>query len=246
MDQPRIIVVDDEADLRLLIADYFGRHGFSVRTAASGAELDACLAEQAADLIMLDVNMPVEDGFSIARRIRAQDDVPIIMVTSETDMVDRVVSLEFGVDDYVTKPFDLRELRARVRSVLRRAARPISERPAAVDDASSRRQVPFGAVVLDMEAYCLIGEDGSTQALTAMEFALLEVFAANPNRVLSRDRLLDLAHSSNRDPFDRSIDIRVTRLRRKIEVDPSKPAVIKTVRGAGYMFVPVSRNGVAS
>lgn len=249
MPLPSLIVVDDEPDLCELIADYLARHGFHVRTASCGDSLDACLAQQPADLLILDVNMPGESGMAIARRIRAGSALPILMLTSETGVVDRVAALELGVDDYVMKPFDLRELRARVRTILRRtkdAVTDVAEHPAPVPDLGlaaqafvpGRHQVRFGMVLLDTQAHCLVRGDGTELALTAMEYDLLQVFAENPNRVLSRDRLLDLANRSDRDPFDRSIDIRVTRLRRKIEADPSKPAVIRTVRGTGYMFVP--------
>lgn len=235
---PRLIVVDDEPDLAELVADYLGRHGYEVRTAACGRTLDLCLGQLPADLVLLDLNMPGEDGISIARRIRAANSLPIIMLTSANEVKCRVGALDLGVDDYVSKPFDLRELRARVGAVLRRAgsAMPPMDVPTAA--APSRHRIPFGPVTLDTETHCLIRHDGTELPLTAMEYDMLQAFAGNPNRVLSRDRLLDLANRTDRDPFDRSIDIRVTRLRRKIELDPSKPAVIRTVRGTGYMFVP--------
>ncbi|MBI3515776.1 MAG: response regulator, partial [Proteobacteria bacterium] len=225
-DVPRIVVVDDEPGLRDMVAEYLTKHGMAVRGAADGAALDRCLAEVPADLVLLDVNMPGEDGFTVARRLRASADVAIIMVTAAGEVVDRVVGLEIGADDYVTKPFDLRELRARVRTVLRR---PRGGAAPATDDGAGGR-VRFGALTLDLAARRLLAPDGSERKLTAMEFDLLQVFAQNPNRVLSRDRLLDLAHHKNDAPFDRSIDIRIARLRRKIEPDPSKPQVIKTVR----------------
>lgn len=232
MDLPRLIIVDDEPDLCELIADYLGRHGFAVRTACDGAALDALLAQEPADLIILDVNMPGESGMAIAGRIRAAGGTPVLMLTSVTGVVDRVAAFDLGVDDHVAKPFDLRELRARIGAILRRS----SAVPAL--PATPAHLVRFGPVLLDIKAHRLLREDGSELALTAMEFDMLQAFAENPNRVLSRDRLLDLAHRSDRDPFDRSIDIRVTRLRRKVEDDPAKPAVIRTVRGIGYMFVP--------
>lgn len=238
MSTPNIVVVDDELDLSELVADYLGRQGFVVRTAAGGRELDACLAEQPADLLVLDVNMPFEDGISIARRIRAVSHVPIIMLTSVAAVASRVGALDLGVDDYLPKPFDLRELRARVGAVLRRAGTAPAKAPAAASVPACRHRIQFGPVSLDTQTHCLVRKDGTELALTAMEFDMLQAFAENPNRVLSRDRLLDLANRSDRDPFDRSIDIRVTRLRRKVELDPSKPAVIRTVRGTGYMFVP--------
>jgi two-component system phosphate regulon response regulator OmpR len=240
-DLPRVIIVDDEPGLREMVAEYLTKHGMAVRIADGAPALDRALAQEPAELLLLDVNMPGEDGFTVARRLRAAGDpIAIIMVTAADDVVDRVVGLEIGADDYVTKPFDLRELRARVRSVLRRG-RPAAAAPepspseAVPDDAAER--VRFGEMVLDRASRRLVAPDGSALPLTAMEYDLLDVFAQNPNRVLSRDRLLDLAHKRELEPFDRSIDIRIARLRRKIEADPAKPAVLKTVRGAGYMFV---------
>jgi two-component system phosphate regulon response regulator OmpR len=233
----RIVVVDDDAGLRDMVVEYLSRHGYAVRGAAGAAALDAALAQAPADLILLDVNMPGEDGFSIARRLRAaQVDIPIIMVTALGETVDRVVGLELGTDDYVVKPFDLRELRARIGAVLRRTARPDGD--AAPSAAAEGRLVSFGRVALDLDSRKLVRADGSADHLTAMEYDLLLAFAQNPNRVLSRDRLLELAHHREREPFDRSIDIRIARLRRKIEEEPSKPQVIKTERGGGYIFVP--------
>lgn len=236
-EQSRLIVVDDEQGLREMVAEYLGNHGFAVRTASGGAELDLQLASEPADALVLDVNMPGEDGFAIARRMRATSDVPIIMLTAAGDIVDRVVGLELGADDYLTKPFDLRELRARLRTILRRRAAAAAA-PAREPAPTTSPHVSFGLVMLDLEMRTLRRRDGAELPLTAMEFDLLQAFAANPNRVLTRDRLLDLAHRGDTDPFDRSIDIRVTRIRKKVEADPAKPVVIKTVRGAGYMFVP--------
>ena len=230
-----LIVVDDEADLCAMVAEYLEKQGYSVRAASGGGELDARLREGRPDLILLDVNMPGEDGFSIARRLRGATDIPIIMLTAADEAVDRIVGLEIGADDYITKPFDLREVRARVRSVLRRAR---GADTAALPAAAPAGRLPFGRVWLDLDARCLVRSDGEREPLTAMEFDLLAAFARNPHRVLTRDRLLDLAHYRSSEPFDRSIDIRITRIRRKIEVDPLKPQVIKTVRGAGYLYVP--------
>jgi two-component system, OmpR family, response regulator len=233
---PRLIVVDDEPELRKILSDYLGRHGFAVRAVAGAPELDACLTTEEADLLILDIAMPGEDGLSIARRIRSRSAVPILMLTAATDIVDRVVGLEVGADDYVVKPFDLRELRARVRALLRRSeilASPASLPP----QENTAKLIQFGPVMLDMDGHQLLQDDGAVIALTSMEFDLLNAFAENPNRVLTRDRLLDLAHHRGSEPFDRSIDIRIARLRRKIEPDPSKPQVIKTIHGSGYMFV---------
>lgn len=230
-----LIVVDDEAEIRGMVADYLGRDGYSVCRCASGSELDAVMGSFPADLVVLDVSMPDEDGISIARRLRASGTTPIIMLTALDDVVDRVVGLEVGADDYLTKPFDLRELRARIRAVLRRARGGAAERDSVVNRG---RSVDFGRVVLDLEARCLIESDGARTRLTSTEFDLLRTFAESPNRVMSRERLLEETCGQSHDPFDRSIDIRIARIRKKIEVDPAKPQVIRTVRGAGYMFVP--------
>jgi len=233
----QIIVVDDESGLREMVGEYLSNHGFIVRAAENGAALDALLADRAADLVLLDVNLGAEDGFAIARRLRAsRPTLPIVMLTAMGEVVDRVVGLELGADDYITKPFDLRELRARIRTVLRRAG---PSTPAATSRKSRERElVSFGLKTLDLSKRCLIDAEGQEEKLTAMEFELLRAFARNPNRVLSRDQLLDLAHQRSMDPFDRSIDIRITRIRRKIEAQPDKPEIIKTVRGSGYIFLP--------
>jgi len=232
---PRVVVVDDEPELRKILSDYLGRHGFSVRAVAGGDALDATLATEDADLLILDIAMPDEDGLSITRRIRGRSSVPILLLTAAADLVDRVVGLEVGADDYVTKPFDLRELLARIRALLRRSE--LSVRPEAAPEKPPPPLVQFGRVRLDVEARQLLQDDGEVVALTSMEFDLLNAFAQNPNRVLTRDRLLDLAHRPDAQPYDRSIDIRIARLRRKIELDPAKPEVIKTIHGTGYMYV---------
>jgi two-component system phosphate regulon response regulator OmpR len=220
----RLLVVDDDAGLRDMVGEYLSRHGFTVFAAADGAEMDRRLGEDAPDLILLDVSMPGEDGFAIARRLRAaRIDIPVIMLTAMGETIDRVVGLELGTDDYVVKPFDLRELRARIGAVLRRtgklAVRADSTHPTAAG--TPDRRIAFGKVRLDLESRRLVRADGSEQHLTAMEFDLLRAFAENPNRVLSRDRLLELAHHRDKEPFDRSIDIRIARLRRKIEEEPA-------------------------
>jgi two-component system phosphate regulon response regulator OmpR len=232
-----LAVVDDEPEIRGMLADYFGRDGYRVIECASGAELDAALACRAADLVILDVSMPGEDGISIARRLRVAGAIPIIMLTKLEDVIDRIIGIEVGADDYVTKPFDLRELRARVRAVLRRrvSAARMAARPVEVARANT---VSFGRVRLDLDGHCLIDRDGVTETLTATEFELLATFARNPNRVLSRDRLLDPGCCGDRKAFDRAVDIRVARIRKKVEFDPAKPEVIKTVWNVGYMYVP--------
>ena len=226
-----IVVVDDEAIVRETVQDYLMRHGFAVSAVDGGASLDRLMAERAVDLVLLDINMPGEDGLSIARRLRQRGPIGIIMLTANTDSVDTVVGLEIGADDYVAKPFDPRELLARVRAVLRRVT---TDAPSAMVGA----EVRMGQCMLNLESRRMFDLEGRDIPLTAMEFDLLQAFADNPNRVLTRDRLLDLAHNKEFDGYDRSIDVRITRLRRKIEADPATPQSIKTVRGAGYIFIP--------
>jgi two-component system, OmpR family, phosphate regulon response regulator OmpR len=229
----RIVVVDDEEDVRDTFAEYLTMRGYDVSTAESGEALRARVEEGPLDLVLLDLNLPGEDGLTLARFLREETEAAIIMVTAAAEPVDRVIGLELGADDYIGKPCDLRELAARVKSVLRRAGAP----PAKVPSGDNRR-LAIGTLVLDLDAHELFAEDGSPVSLTAMEFDLLSAFVEHPNRVLTRDQLLDLAHHRRWDPFDRSIDIRIARLRRKIEADPQKPQIIKTVRGSGYVFVP--------
>jgi two-component system phosphate regulon response regulator OmpR len=242
----RLVVVDDEQDLRVMIAEYLANHGYAVCGVGNGRELDAQLAHELPDLLILDVNMPGEDGFAIARRIRAQHAVPILMLTAADTVADRVVGLEIGAEDYLTKPFDLRELLARVRVILRRApqraaptapAKPSEARADPVSKVQASK-VQFGRMLLDLDAHQLVTSEGAELALTTPEFNLLAAFARHPNRVLSREQLLELAHDRAGEVLDRSIDIRIARIRRKVEQDPENPQMIKTVRGAGYIFVP--------
>ena len=192
------------------------------------------VGNQPVDVVILDLRMPGEDGLSLARYLREHSDVAIIMLTGSAEIVDRVVGLEVGADDYVGKPVDLRELLARVKAVLRRTAGTTkgAEKP----DGQALQQVRFGPCNLDLQRHKLFDSEGAEVPITAMEFRLLKVFAEHRGRILNRDQLLELAHDRGWDPFDRSIDIRISRLRKKIEVDPSKPEVIKTVRGVGYIY----------
>lgn len=228
--EPHIIVVDDEPGIRDMIAEYLGSHGFQIDTAEDAASFRKLHAARPADLVILDINMPGEDGLSLARWLRGRSKTGIIMLTAAGEVIDRIIGLEIGADDYISKPFDLRELRARIRTVLRRL-NDATPTPAEENDV-----VRFGSTFLNLPARKLYDAAGAEIALTAMEFDLLAAFARHPDRVLSRDQLLDLAHHHHWEPFDRSIDIRITRLRRKIETDPAKPEVIKTIRGAGYLF----------
>ncbi len=228
---PDLLVVDDDAELRELTEAYLSQQGFRVRTVADAQEMDMALAERRPDLLVLDLMLPGEDGLSIARRLKsAGSGVPIIMLSAQGDDVDRIVGLEIGADDYLAKPFNPRELLARIRAVLRRAAQD-----AGAEGQRALRE--FGPFVLDLDAHKL-SRDGTEVALTSGEFDLLAVLSAHPNKVLDRDRILDLLTGAERSPFDRSIDVRVTRLRSKIEPDPSRPVYIRTVWGKGYMFCP--------
>jgi two-component system phosphate regulon response regulator OmpR len=229
-----IVVVDDEPDLRETVAEYLSMHGYRVTPASGGPEMRQVIEASPADLVILDINMPGEDGLSLARHLREHTRVGIMMLTAAGAVVDRIVGLEMGADDYIAKPVDLRELLARVKSVLRRTTAATAEPEVEADP----DKVPFGRCFLNLAAHKLQEADGTEVALTSMEFDLLQAFARHPNRVLTRDQLLDLAHNRDWEPFDRSIDIRIARIRRKVEVDPAKPQAIKTMRGAGYMFVP--------
>ena len=234
----RIVVVDDEPDLRLMLEDYLTTQGLAVRTAASGAELDGLLRAEPAELVILDVNMPGEDGFAVAQRLRrAGSGVGIIMLTAAGTVASRLTGLGAGADDYVAKPFEPRELLARVRSVLRRLAPAGTTAPSQPPS----RAVAFGGFSLDLDARRLLDATGREVALTAMELDLLATFARHPNQVLSRDRLSELAHNRPLDPDDRSVDIRITRVRKKLEADPARPVIIKTVRGEGYLYDPAAR-----
>ncbi len=229
-----IVVVDDDQDVRETVAEYLRRNGFAVSEADGGAALREVMTSRPIDLALLDINMPGDDGLTLAREIRSSGEAGIIMLTANSDDLDKIVGLEVGADDYVTKPFNPRELLARVKAVLRRARSGGSP-------ATLGREVQMGKCRLNLETRRLYEADGAEVPMTAMEFDLLRTFAERPNRVLSRDQLLDLAHSKEMEAFDRSIDTRITRLRRKIEPDPSKPDCIRTVRGAGYVYNPDCR-----
>lgn len=239
MDTPaRLLVVDDDASVRAMLREYLEAHGFVIEEAAGGAQMRERLGAALPDVVLLDLRLPGEDGLALARWLREHHDVGIVMVTASGDVVDRVVGLELGADDYIAKPFDPRELLARVRSVLRRLQARTPAEPADPPAAGGARR-RFGRCEVDLDSRRLFEIGGAEVMLTAMEFDLVRVFLANPNRVLSRDQLL--THTRNREwePFDRSIDIRIGRLRRKVEPDASgEPRCIRTVRNAGYMYVP--------
>ncbi len=241
----RILVVDDDADIRELLDNYLSGYGFEVRGVADGSAMRAELATWSADLILLDLGLPGEDGLTLARELRSGSRAGIIIVTGRGQPVDRVVGLELGADDYMAKPFDLRELLARIRSVLRRI-KPDSDAAGGAragagvvpDQAPAPERYQFEGWRLDVGARSLHRPDGSAVSLTSGEFDLLMIFVREPNQVLSRDRLMELIHGRESGPFDRAIDVQVGRLRRKIEVDPAEPALIKSVRGSGYLFTP--------
>ncbi len=228
---PRILVVDDEPELRSLLAEYFGRHGLDVRQASDAAAARLLIAQSLPEVAVLDVNMPGENGLSLARWLReTHPQVGILMLTTVGEAIDRVVGLELGADDYIPKPFELRELLARLRAVHRRLhGAPIRPLPP--------QRMAFGDCQLDLEQRKLYGADGAEIEITAAEFDLLQLFARHPNRPLSRDQIMEQAHNRGWEVFDRSIDLRVMRLRRKVEKNPDKPELIKTVRNVGYVFV---------
>ena len=230
-DRPHIVVVEDEATQRHLLVEYLARQKFRVTGVDGAKPLRKLVERELPTLVLLDVGLPDEDGFTLARWLRERSArIGIIMVTAASDTVDRVVGLETGADDYIAKPFEPRELLARVKSVLRRATGAVI---------SPGPRVRMGRRVLDLDKRVLVDPINSREeSLTASEFELLEVFAKNPNRPLQRDWLLEAVARRESDAFDRAIDLRINRLRRKIEVDPSHPMAIRTVRGVGYMFVP--------
>lgn len=225
-----ILVCDDEKDVREMLSEYLARRGYQVIEAGNADELQTRLEAVAPSLILLDINMPGEDGLSVLKKLRASMDLPVIMLTAAGDVVDRIIGLELGADDYLGKPVDLRELEARIKAVLRRKS------PVAEENTESRKRFRFGKTWLDIERAQLTDETGAEVPITSMEYNLLKLFALNRGRVLNRDQILEGAHDRSWDPFDRSIDIRISRIRRKIEINPSKPAVIRTVRGIGYVY----------
>ena len=238
MGNPRVLIVEDDPSVSGMLVEYLSTHGYEVAHAGGGGAMREALERTLPDVVLLDVNLPGEDGLTLARFLRERYDVGIIMVTGAADVVDRVAGLEVGADDYVTKPFDPRELRARLKSVLRRLQARGPEAPQEPGEVAAPRRKPFGACSVDLASHRLFDAEGREVAITAMEFELLKAFVDRPNQVLSRDTLLTLTRNREWEPFDRSIDIRIARLRRKVERDPDRPQAIRTVRGAGYMYVP--------
>jgi two-component system OmpR family response regulator len=231
--EAHILVVDDDGQVRQLIGRFLRDSGYRVSGARDGREMRETLASTAIDLIILDLMLPGVSGLDLCRELRATSSVPIIMLTAKGEDTDRIVGLELGADDYLPKPFNPRELLARVRAILRRAAaKPDPDRPI------GGRLISFAGYTLDTQRREVTSPEGVVIDLSGGEYDLLLAFLEHPNRVLSRDQLLELARNRSADPFDRSIDVQVSRLRRKLEADDKAPALIKTVRGAGYIFVP--------
>ena len=242
---PHLAVLDDEPDITQLLGNYLQHHGFRVTQLHDGRSLMGLMAADPPALVLLDLGLPGEDGFSIARQLREHWRCGLVIVTGRGDAVDKVVGLEVGADDYVTKPFDLRELLARIKAVLRRLApaEPAAAGAAAPTGAAPRERLGFAGWVLDLAARRLLDPEGREVALTTGEFDLLSTFARHPGRVLSRDFLLEHTRGREAAPFDRTIDVQVGRLRRKLEADPEDPQLIKSVRGAGYILVPAVTGG---
>jgi two-component system OmpR family response regulator len=235
---PNLLVVDDHREIRDLVSRFMSKHGFRVTVARDGTEMRKVLKSSAIDLVVLDLMLPGEDGLTLCRELRARSNVPIVMLTAMGEETDRIVGLEMGADDYLPKPFNPRELLARVRAVLRRA-QSLPEKGGLPD----AKVVRFGEWSFDTAKRELKQADGVVVPLSTGEFNLLMTFVQHPQRVLSRDQLLDLTHGHAAAPFDRSIDTQVSRLRRKIENDPKDPKIIKTVWGGGYVFTPPVERG---
>jgi two-component system OmpR family response regulator len=238
---PLILIVDDDLEIRSLLAEYLDANGFHAVTAQDGVNMARTLAEQKIDLVVLDWNMPGEDGLSLCRKLRTSSTLPIIMLTARGEPLDRIIGLETGADDYLSKPFEPRELLARIRSLLRRSHGSPGGSASAL-----RRQLQFATWTLDCDAGHLIAADGMIVMLSGAELRLLNVFLDNPRRVLSRDQLLNLTQGSDAAAFDRAVDIQISRLRQKLNEDARSPQIIKTVRNGGYMLDAVVNPGVSS
>jgi two-component system OmpR family response regulator len=232
MDTPStILIVDDDRDIRQLLADYLETNGYRTLCAADGTAMWKALDEARPELVVLDLNLPGDDGLTLCRKLRASSTLPVIMLTARAEPLDRILGLEMGADDYLPKPFEPRELLARIRSVLRRShAMPENSK------ADNVQRMRFAGWTLDLTARHLLNPDGLVIMLSGAEFRLLRVFLEHPNRVLNRDQLLNLTQGRDADPFDRSIDIQISRLRQKLGEDARLPQIIKTVRNGGYVL----------
>ena len=231
--KPQILVVEDDSAVSKLIKTYLEREGYSVVVAETVQEMRAAIERAPVDMVILDVVLPDEDGWSALRWLRARHALPVIMLTGKAEPVDRVIGLELGADDYVAKPFDLRELLARMRTIQRRLDKVQAPPPA-----NSPETIQFAGWTLDTVSQQLLSVAGERVHLTQAEYRILALLARNPRRVVSRDELMDATAGRDWEPFDRSIDVHISNLRRKIDPDPKQPSLIRTVRGAGYMFVP--------
>ncbi|BCL74479.1 DNA-binding response regulator [Jeongeupia sp. HS-3] len=229
MSSKSLLVVDDDADLRTLLSGYLGDQGFHVTEAGDGVAMAAALANHSFDMVILDLMLPGDDGLTLCRNLRAQSSVPILMLTARGDELDRIIGLEMGADDYLPKPFNPRELLARIKSILRRANERGGEEKAA-------RELVFAGWTLDLGARHLVGGDGVVTPLSTGEFRMLSALAEHANRVLSRDQLMDVLAGRESGPFDRTIDVMISRLRRRLGDDAREPALIKTVRSEGYVL----------
>lgn len=227
----RILVVDDDPEIRRLLVEYLAKHGFEAHAARDGREMRQALARHAIDLVVLDVMLPDADGMVLCRELRAQSDLPVLLLTARGEETDRIVGIEMGADDYLVKPFSPRELLARIKSILRRArAMPPNLRP------ESHRCLAFGGWVLDTARRVLKGVDGVAVPLSGGEYRLLRIFLDHPNRVLHRDQLIELIHGRDAEPYDRAIDVQVSRLRQRLRDEGRDPQLIQTVRGEGYVL----------
>lgn len=239
---PRILIVDDDTEIRSLLAEYLQSNGYVVLEAQDGVVMKQTLRDKHVDLVVLDLNMPGEDGLTLCRNLRAQSSLPVIMLTARSEPLDRIIGLEMGADDYLPKPFEPRELLARIRSVLRRSqAGQNGAGESGNNAAGHRRKLLFAGWTLDADAGHLVSPEQVVIMLSSAELRLLKVFLDNPNRILNRDQLLNFTQGRDADAFDRSIDILISRLRQKLNEDARSPQIIKTVRNGGYMLaVPVS------
>lgn len=228
----RVLIVDDDREIRSLLSEFLERNGLEAAQAADGEGMRNILDAQNIDLIVLDLNLPGEDGLSLCRKLRSGSSLPIIMLTAKTSPTDRVIGLETGADDYLCKPFEPLELLSRIRSVLRRTKASDRENK----DVSEPISMHFSGWKLDLTARHLVSRTGVIVSLSGAEFRLLKIFLDHPNRILSRDQLMDLIHGRDTTPFDRSIDLQVSRLRQRMETDAKFPSIIKTVRNAGYVL----------
>lgn len=228
---PHILVVEDDREISALVARYLRGNDCRVTLAGDGTEMDRALAEARIDLIVLDLMLPGEDGMSLCRRLRSASQIPILMLTAKSEEVDRILGLELGADDYLAKPFNPRELLARIRAILRRVA---AEAP----DPDERRRLHFSGWTLDVSLRQVLSPEGARIAMTGAEFELLQALCLRPGRVLSRDQLLDLTQGRTAGPFERSIDVLISRIRQKIERDTRNPEFIRTIRSGGYLFTP--------